>query len=257
MGRIRTIKPEFWLSEGMARVSRDDRLLAIALLNYVDREGRCEDRPARIKAALFPYESDHDFNIEAALSNLSEPDVDYLERYEADGKRCIQIRNFNKHQRPNVNEAASTLPAPTEHENDRASTKMNSESRDASIPLLHSSSSKIGSSSPALVLDPSKPEKATKTVARTWPGDLLLTPEMRAYAIQGGIENPEREFQAWKNDCEAHGRTYKSWSAAWRARVDNAPRFANRNGTLPLKTEPDRPRPLLKDAVRKSMESLS
>jgi hypothetical protein len=237
MGRIRTIKPEFWLSEDMASATREARLLAIALLNYVDREGRCEDRPARIKAALFPYETDRDFDIESNLSELASPKVDYLVRYEVGGKKYLQIKNFLKHQRPNVNESASAHPEAPLHENDRASTKMISKSRDASI--VHSLTPEIHSHTPELPPVVEKPPKPKKGVARPWPEDLTLTPEMREYARRGGVGDPDKEFRDWRNYCDSHGKTYIDWSAAWRTRIDNAPKYQRAGPALPNSGGPE------------------
>ena len=132
--RIRTVKPEFWENEHLAELSAATRLLAIALLNYADKEGRFEDRPKKIRGVLFPYEPKLD--IDGMLTELA--GINWLVRYEVEGRRFVAIVNFKKHQRPNVHEAESELPAPSfpcKHENDRASTKMISEVGDASIPF--------------------------------------------------------------------------------------------------------------------------
>jgi len=66
-----------------------------------------EDRPAKIKAAILPYDQ-HD--VEAALKRLAEQG--FIERYsfEDGGKRYIQITNFRKHQCPNTKEPQSAIP---------------------------------------------------------------------------------------------------------------------------------------------------
>ncbi len=56
--RIRTIKPEFWISEDIARLSDKAKLLAIGLLNYSDDEGYFLAKPNLILAAIFPHELD-------------------------------------------------------------------------------------------------------------------------------------------------------------------------------------------------------
>jgi hypothetical protein len=57
-----------------------------------------------------------------------------------------------------------------------------------------------------------------------WPAGLALDEEMRQFAVRLGID-PEREFEAWRDDCAAHDRRYADWRAAWRGRCRNAPRF--------------------------------
>ena len=58
MPRIRTIKPQFWIDEDLAKVQRDVRLLYIGLWNICDDGGVFEWRPGRIKAQLFPNDND-------------------------------------------------------------------------------------------------------------------------------------------------------------------------------------------------------
>jgi hypothetical protein len=59
---------------------------------------------------------------------------------------------------------------------------------------------------------------------------LVLDEEMRQFALRLGID-PEREFDAWRDDCAAHDRRYADWRAAWRGRCRNALRFGQRGET--------------------------
>lgn len=107
MSRIRTIKPDFFLHEDLADLSALHRLLFIGLWTEADREGRLEDRPRRLKAALLPYD---DADVDRMLSDLEE--AGFLTRYEAQGSRYIAIPSFGTHQRPHAREAASSIPPP-------------------------------------------------------------------------------------------------------------------------------------------------
>lgn len=57
MGRIRTIKPEFFTSLDMAEHDLFTRLVFIGLWTHCDDYGRCQYEPRLIHAALFPLES--------------------------------------------------------------------------------------------------------------------------------------------------------------------------------------------------------
>jgi hypothetical protein len=99
------------------------RLLFIGLWTQADRAGRLLDRPKRIKAEIFPYDS---FDVEKGLEQLS--DAGFILRYKADVNindrvsvpeqpinelALLQIVNFLKHQRiDKLNEKESELPAP-------------------------------------------------------------------------------------------------------------------------------------------------
>ena len=97
--RIRTVKPEFWQSEDLARCSVEARLLAIGLLNIADDEGYLKAHSALIKSQIFPFTEDS-MNIQGMLIELSK--ADYLQLLTGDdGKEYAFIKNFTKHQKVN------------------------------------------------------------------------------------------------------------------------------------------------------------
>jgi hypothetical protein len=109
--RIRTIKPEFFKHDGIAALDPLTRILFIGLWCMADCQGRLEDRPARIKVEVLPYDN---FDVEAALASLAEQN--FVVRYSADGISLIQVVSFSEHQRITGKEAESTsrFPAPQE-----------------------------------------------------------------------------------------------------------------------------------------------
>ena len=107
MARIRSIKPGFFLNEEVASLPFQWRLLFVGLWTQADRDGRLEDRPQRLKAALFPYD---DLNINDGLGSLANEGL--IIRYDRDGQRLITIPTWAKHQQPHIRESASELPPP-------------------------------------------------------------------------------------------------------------------------------------------------
>lgn len=106
--RIRTIKPEFWTSLDMAKVSEPALILAIGLLNYADDKGYFVADPRLIHGALTP------------LRQLSRPIMDCLKELTevgfislctgTDGRPYGHVVNFLKHQninRPKASRIAS------------------------------------------------------------------------------------------------------------------------------------------------------
>jgi hypothetical protein len=114
MARARNIKPGFFANEELVELEFSTRLLFIGLWTIADREGRLEDKPKRIKMALFPADN---LDVDEALEGLQKHG--FIQRYEFDGSQYIQILAFSKHQNPHRDEKQSTIPAPCEH---RAST---------------------------------------------------------------------------------------------------------------------------------------
>jgi uncharacterized phage protein (TIGR02220 family) len=110
VARARNLKPSFFTNDILAEIDPLGRLLFQGLWCLADRAGRLEDRPKKIKAELLPYD---DCDVEILLDALHSNG--FILRYEAGGKRFIQVLAFTKHQNPHVKEAASTIPAPGEH----------------------------------------------------------------------------------------------------------------------------------------------
>lgn len=113
MARSRQLKPDFFADEDLSTRSHAARLLFQGLWTLADREGRLEDRPLKIKAALFPYEA---VDVEALLAELARPKQYapgmFIVRYEVEGRKYIQVCNFTRHQNCHPREQPSTLPAP-------------------------------------------------------------------------------------------------------------------------------------------------
>ena len=68
MPRIRTIKPEFFTDEVIAQMSPLARIAFEGLWCHADKSGRLEDRPARLKVLILPYDS---ADFEALLGEMS------------------------------------------------------------------------------------------------------------------------------------------------------------------------------------------
>jgi len=94
MARIRTVKPELFFDVELGDVSIPARFLFIGLFTQADCEGRLDDSPKKIKANIFPY--DEKINVEPLLAELAPR---FIVRYEVEGRKYIQVRNFGKHQR--------------------------------------------------------------------------------------------------------------------------------------------------------------
>lgn len=106
MARARNIKPGFFRNEDLADLDIATRLLFIGMWTEADRAGRLEDRPRRLKMAIFPADN---VDVEAMLDGLER--YGFIRRYAAGGKRLIQVVNWAKHQSPHHTEKRSVLPA--------------------------------------------------------------------------------------------------------------------------------------------------
>jgi hypothetical protein len=110
VARARNIKPGFYRDAALVELPIETRLLFPGLWVLADRAGRLEDRPKQIKMEIYPADN---FDVDLLLNQLQGAGL--IERYEIDGRKLIQIKNFSKHQNPHRDEKASTIPAPCEH----------------------------------------------------------------------------------------------------------------------------------------------
>jgi hypothetical protein len=107
MARSRNIKPGFFTNDVLGELPPLARLLFAGIWTLCDREGRLEDRPKKIRAEVLPYD---ECDADALLQMLHQ--TGFIERYEVDGKRYLQVKTWAEHQNPHIKEAASTIPAP-------------------------------------------------------------------------------------------------------------------------------------------------
>lgn len=108
MARARNLKPGFFKNEDLAECTMAARLCFAGLWTLADRDGRLEDRPKRIKAELFAFDS---IEVEPLLAELAKHG--FILRYEAEnGRGLIQVIEFAKHQNPHHREPSSDLPPP-------------------------------------------------------------------------------------------------------------------------------------------------
>lgn len=100
--RIRSTKPEFWLSERIASVDWDARLVLKGLESYVDDNGVGVDDIALIVAEIFPRDmlanaSETVARVSDAITHLFQAGLVW--RYEAKGKRLLYISFWESIQR--------------------------------------------------------------------------------------------------------------------------------------------------------------
>lgn len=98
--RIRSIHPQFWRSQDIAKLEREVRLLFIGLWSYVDDNGVGVDSYRQIAADLFALEDDpldaREY-VREGLATLSRGSL--IARYEHNGKPLLYCPTWDKWQR--------------------------------------------------------------------------------------------------------------------------------------------------------------
>ena len=111
MARIRTIKPEFWEDEKLAKLPVQARLLFIGTWNFADDNGTLLANPILMKSHIFPYEDIDISTISDWIDTLVENGM--LIRTTYDGKDYLVIRKFLVHQKINRKSIRINIPLPS------------------------------------------------------------------------------------------------------------------------------------------------
>jgi hypothetical protein len=106
--RIRSIKPEFWESESLGRVSREARLLFIGLFSCCDDVGRARASSRLLASRLYPYDDDAFKKLPGWISELEKQGC--IRLYQVDGEAYLDIPKWQNHQKIDK-PSASKLPS--------------------------------------------------------------------------------------------------------------------------------------------------
>lgn len=111
MARIRSIKPEFWASEKVGKMTVLARFTFVGLWSLADDDGRGRGNRAYLRAQLHPYSSDiDDADFSAALVELAQARL--VQFYAGDdGCAYYYVPGFSEHQKIDKR-WPSKLPAP-------------------------------------------------------------------------------------------------------------------------------------------------
>ena len=97
MARNRMIKPEFWASETLMRVSRDSRLTFIGVWNFCDDYGFCLRSMRSLIGDIYPYdESVTEAKLKQWISELVE--VKLLIPVDYNSKQLFFVKGWGEHQ---------------------------------------------------------------------------------------------------------------------------------------------------------------
>lgn len=227
MSRIRSIKPEFFTSETVARMPHGARLLFAGLWTHCDDEGRCKDSPAVIKGALFPYDEEVQAGtVDTWLGHLHS--LGLVERYVVEGRRYLRVTGWEEHQKIS-HPGKSKIPMPCEQPQEDSGDPPE-DSVSPPVILVPDLGSRIVGSR---ITNPPTPRRKASPATR-WPEGFVLTDEMRDAAAARGMPRDvmDREFLAFKDWAEAKDARYRDWAAAWRTRASNYLKFnPSTNGT--------------------------
>lgn len=220
MSRARNIKPGFFKNDQLAELPFEFRILFQGLWCEADRAGRLEDRAKRIKAEVFPYD---DVDVESGLAALSS--AGFIERYEVNGIKYIQVSEFAKHQNPHCKEAASTIPAPCKHSADPGDS--GASRADSLIP-------DSGFSDSGFKAQGDKSPRRGKPLKTPMPEGFALSERVKRWAAEKGHGRLTERFEHFVGAARARGYTYADWDEALMNAIrDDWAKFGSDKASLP------------------------
>jgi hypothetical protein len=108
MARIRTVKPEFWVSEQIAECSPNARLTFIGLWNFCDDNGVHPAKPKTLKAELYPMDDFSAADVAGWMRELVGAGL--VVEYEVDGELFWHVTGWAKHQK--IDRPSAKYPVP-------------------------------------------------------------------------------------------------------------------------------------------------
>lgn len=100
MARIRSIKPDFFVSETIAALPLSARLTFIGLWTHVDDNGVTVDNARLINAALWPLEEDPLETLQRTREDLRRLSMaGLIQRYEHSGRHYLFVSTWDEHQK--------------------------------------------------------------------------------------------------------------------------------------------------------------
>lgn len=185
MARTRIIKPEFFVSDQIARLSPWARLFFIGLWTVADRDGRMKYNPRVLAVQILPHD---DIDVLPLFEELLREGL--VVAYEAEGMKLLWIPTFTRHQKFHQNEKPSDLPAPNLHGAHEGTPKVH----------LHSRTSTSTSTSPAPqgVVYPARDEQPPEPKPKRKPesmADVWAKPDVAYEKASAWVQ---QNFREWK-----------------------------------------------------------
>lgn len=223
MARIRSIKPEFWVSEQIAECSTNARLTFVGLWNFCDDQGVHPAKPKTLKAELYPMDDITAAQVGEWVGELIATGL--VREFEApeDGKRYWHVTGWDRHQkidRPSYKHPAppsqnSTSPRRADSPSPQRASVDEDSSNDRRAPPPGVDRKGVdrkgveGDSPKARV--PANAKRAKTSM----PSDFGISDRVKSWATEKGFDRVDAHLESFKAKCAANGYTYADWDAAF------------------------------------------
>ena len=226
MSRIRTIKPEFWISEQVMSCSHSARLLFIGLWNFCDDGGIHPANLRKLKAEVFPGDDVTLSDVDGWMKELIEQRLvaEFAAPYHNESCTFWFVTGW-KHQRIDkpylkyppypARQASPTVPQPFADHSPTIPGTLDEHSAQG-VDRKGKEGNGTGKEGSGTDTAPARHARAPKTPL---PADLAITPELQAWAEQHGYGDLAAHLDHFRDKATAKGYQYADWMAAFRNAV--------------------------------------
>lgn len=211
MARIRTIKPEFWVSEQIAECSTNARLLFVGLWNFCDDRGVHPARSRTLKAEVFPMDDCSAQQVQEWVNELISAGLVAL-FFASDGQEYWHVLGWEKHQK--IDRPSFKYPAPNSTSDQRSIDEHSTNPRRAPPPGRESKGME-GSEGDSTNAHRTPAKAEPKKRKAPMPDNFGISEPVKAWAAGKGFADLEQHLESFKDKCQANGYTYADWDAAF------------------------------------------
>lgn len=226
MSRIRTIKPEFWISEQVMSCSHSARLLFIGLWNFCDDGGVHPANLRKLKAEVFPGDDVTLSDVDGWMKELIEQRLvaEFAAPYHNESCHFWFVTGW-KHQRIDkpylkyppypARPESPTVPQPYAEPLPTVPGTLDEHSAQG-VDRKGKEGNGTGKEGSGTDTAPARHARAPKTPL---PADLAITPELQAWANEHGYGDLAAHLDHFRDKAIAKGYQYADWMAAFRNAV--------------------------------------
>ncbi len=214
MARIRSIKPEFWVSEQIAECSTSARLTFVGLWNFCDDRGVHPAKPKTLKAELFPMDDITSAQVGQWVEELISAGLVRVFEASEDGDSYWHVTGWDRHQK--IDRPSYKHPTPPAQ--DSTSPRRDMLDEDSTSARRAPPPGVDGSGVDRKGEESSSPKARTPAARKSKtsiPSDFTVSDRVKAWAVEKGFSDLEGHLESFKDKCAAKGYTNVDWDAAF------------------------------------------
>jgi hypothetical protein len=224
MARIRSIKPEFWVSEQIAEFSTNARLTFVGLWNFCDDQGVHPAKQKTLKAELYPMDDITAAQVGEWVDELIRAGLVREFVAAGDGERYWHVTGWSRHQK--IDRPSCKHPGPPSLEQaairrtlaDASPNGLDEDSSNArrAPPPGVDRSGKEGSGEESRSLKSRRRTPAPQTLL---PPDFGISDRVRSWAKERSLDRLEEHLEHFRLKAGAKGYKNADWDLAFMGAV--------------------------------------